>query len=271
MVNGFNFRGIRLTILFSILSVTACSPVDPKSKPPLKKPYSAEQRQKVDIRLFNELDVRPYSWPGLGKTREKRYELIKGFADEGYELADITLRLFNFSQNHWKWNKTIDKKAWRRLRVLAEQGDGSAQCLYTIAAVKWDRLTDKRRGKYSRLAAENNQPYCLMYEAARLKRLGELDEAYKMYAQSARLGNHTMQLILVSAYAQGYLGYPLDLGKAYCWIEIAQRPEFDTGQAFTKKSRLVRWTRLAKEQGIQSYSVYDANSWCEEILREEKL
>lgn len=128
--------------------------------------------------------VRSSGWPGLGKTREKRYAFIKSFADEGYELADLTLRLFEFGAEGEWYRFFIDSKAWQRLKVLADQGDSSAQCLYVKAGRKWNRLTQKKVRKYTALATQQ--------------------------------GNHTMQLSFISDYARGRSDYSLDLGKAYC-------------------------------------------------------
>ena len=187
--------------------------------------------------------------------------MVKAMSDEGYELAELTLRLFNFRVEDW--DMPFDRKALRRLRVLADQGDASAQCLYAKAGRKWRKLTNKKHRKYVSLAAAQDHPMCLMHRGSLLRDQGRLEDALAMYHKAARLGNHKMQLYLVADYAKGKHGFPLDLGKANCWYEIAKRPEFDTGEAAIHSPRLNYWTRKAKEKGVRQYDNYDPNTWCQ--------
>ncbi len=257
-----------ILVLIVVNLITGCSRIDPQDEHPLRNPYSAEERRMVDMRLFNELNVRNRGW--RNRSQVMRYELIKQMSDEGYELAELTLRLFDIRPKDW--DMPFDKEAWLRLRIIADQGDASAMCLAAKAGRKWNRLTNDTYMKYVERAAKQEQPVCMMYYASHLEKQGKIniDDSIKLQEKSARLGNHSMQLILVNDYAKGRRGLPLDIGKAECWLEIAKRPEFDTGEAATYNPNLRRWTRLANEAGRNNKHIkYDPNTWCQQVMHED--
>ena len=242
-----------------IAMLAACSPTDPSTALPLRSPYTNEQRAQADLRLFNEIAVRNSGWEG--RSQEMRYNLIKQMADDGYEIAELTIRLLNI--RGIDWNMPFDREAWGRLKVLADQGDAAAQCLYVWAGAKWDKLSSRKRAVYRERSASQHFPGCARHYATKAHREKRYADAISLEIVAAKLGNHTSQLQLTSGYASGRGAYPLDLGKALCWYAIAQRPRYDTGKSSTYPPRMFIWSRKAKQQGITSYIPYNPDSWCE--------
>lgn len=242
------------------LLLTGCSPIDPHAEPPIRHPYTGEERAKVDLSFFNELSVRKSAYHPDGY--KWRYAWFKSRADEGYELAELALRLFDFPDG--VRNPDFDREAWNRLKVLANQGDAASQCLLVYAGGAWKKLSRKRRDHYRMLSAEQKFPGCARHFAAMASREKRWKDLIRFEINAAKLGNHTSQLLLISAYAQGHRGFPLNIGKARCWYQIAQRPEFDTGRSSTYRARLSMWERDAKSKGLSTWARYSPQSWCEQ-------
>ncbi|MES9844459.1 MAG: hypothetical protein ABW131_07415 [Candidatus Sedimenticola sp. 6PFRAG5] len=248
------------TTLFILTFLSACSPASSQDESPLRNPFTEEQRVKVDLRLFNEIAVRNSGWEG--RSQEMRYNLIKQMADDGYEIAELTIRLLNI--RGIDWNMPFDREAWGHLKVLADQGDAAAQCLYVWAGAKWDKLSSRKRAVYRERSASQHFPGCARHYATKAHREKRYADAISLEIVAAKLGNHTSQLQLTSGYASGRGAYPLDLGKALCWYAIAQRPEYDTGRSITYRVDMKDQTQMAKKKGITSFTPYDPDSWCEQ-------
>lgn len=218
-----------------------------------------EQRRAMDSRLFNELKVRKKSWKG--RTREMRVRLVESMAEKGIETADLALRLLDVRPG--SWGMPLDRNAYRRLKKNVSAGDASAKCLMVLVNKKWRRETQRTEDSLVTQAAAEGHPTCLMYKAGMVAASGEIDRAHRLYKEAAKGGSHPAQLWLVSSYAQGIRGYPLNIGKARCWFTIAQYPEFDTGESSSYQPVLARWIREAKERGVEDVTTYSPKSWCE--------
>jgi hypothetical protein len=256
-----------LSLIFIVTVVSCAWLYQPTSTAPVRSPYIEAERNRIDARLFSELIVRNNSWPTIGKTWGAREEFIKSKASDGYELAELMLRLFDFSGSHPPENK-FDPDAYKRLKSLAEQGDASSQCLYVLAAQRWKKFSvnSYQAKHYVDLAAEQNQPLCLMYKAVKLFDQGAGELARELYEKSARLGNNISQSSLILKRISGGLGYSKNIGKAICWYQIATKPEFDTGRGRASRTIVFSTIHRLRDEGLSSYRAYSTQSWCQDFV-----
>jgi len=223
-----------------------------------------EDRKTMDIKLFNELSVVNSAW--IGKTRQMRYELIKGMGDKGFEVADLAIDLLDVKPG--SWNRSFNQSAYKRLIGLAEEGDSSAQCLVTFVFRRWGIKGDEYE-KNILSAASADHGDCmyalglLSMPASRKYQIIKMNEVKgrSLILRAAKKGVQSAQLYLLNVYARGRNNYPLDIGKAHCWFTLAQRA--DTGKTISTKGYLNRWTRMAKEEGVINDNKYDPELGCE--------
>jgi|GEM_PF-6688592 len=234
----------------------------------------------MDLQLFNELAVNG-SRPPL-YTVERRRQLILDMAKQGFEVADLAYQLLNIgptvnSGRHWlmPW----ERSAYHHLRRLADAGDPSAQCLAALVIARWD-LDMRNYERYVVQAANAGQPYCTNILSGLLTiHIGPQEPIPTSYWQTipqndlkgrelkllaAKMGVETAQLYLVSFFSQGIQGYPLNIGKATCWLSLAEQA--DTGGTLKEKSNLIWLTQQAQGKGIDISEHYDPKQWCETKL-----
>jgi hypothetical protein len=133
---------------------------------------SAERRAELERELFSELwmwntQSRRYQMPNGLKEREQRW---RAMAEEGYELAYLTLQVFEPSTVHTHNPLPV----LERLDELARQGDAGAMCLYGgIAfqlpswAVDWSPQWNQAR-IWMEKGAVLKHPQCLIALGGRL-------------------------------------------------------------------------------------------------------
>lgn len=234
----------------------------------------------MDLQLFNELAVNG-SRPPL-YTVERRQQLIQDMAKQGFEVADLAYQLLNIgptinSGRHWlmPWERSV----YHHLRALADAGDPSAQCLAALVIARWD-LDMRNYERYVVQAANAGQPYCTNILSGLLTiHIGPQGPIPTPYWQTipqndlkgrelkllaAKMGVETAQLYLMDFLSQGIQGYPLNIGKAKCWLTLAEQA--GTGEASTENSTLNRRIRQAREKSINVTEQYNPKDWCESKL-----
>jgi len=247
----------------------------PRDYPPLSK----EQRQHMDLKLFNEQSVKGSILPHY--TVERRRELILDMAKQGFEIADLAYQLLDIqsgmSGRHWLMPS--ERAAYHHLRHLADRGDPSAQCLAALVIARWD-LDMRNYERYVVQAANAGQPYCTNILSGLLTiHIGQKGPMPTPYWQTipkndlkgrelkllaAKMGVERARLYIVNGYADGWQGYQLDIGKAKCWLALAE--QVDTGEASSEKPNLIWLTQQAQEKGINVTEQYDPKQWCETKL-----
>jgi TPR repeat protein len=131
---------------------------------------SAERRAELERELFSELwlwdtQSRRYQMPNGLKEREQRW---KAMAEEGYELAYLTLQVFEPSTGHTHNPLSV----LERLDELASKGDSGAMCLYggivwrlPVWVVDWTPQHEQAH-KWMLKGAELRHPQCLIMVGA---------------------------------------------------------------------------------------------------------
>lgn len=253
----------------------------PPYHPPRDYPPLADaERQRIDVKLFNELSVNGSWLPHY--TVGRRRELILNMAKQGFEVADLAYQLLDInpgisSGRHtlmpWEWG------AYRHLRKLADKGDPSAQCLAALVISRW-QLDMRDYERYVIRAAEAGQPYCTNILSGLLtihtgphgpmqvpywQTIPENDfKGRELKLLAAKMGVQRAQIYLKSSYAEGIRGYPLNIGKAKCWFTLAEQA--DTGATLSEKTTFSWLIQQAKEKGINVSEQYDPKQWCETKL-----
>ncbi|OQW75620.1 MAG: hypothetical protein BVN35_08190 [Proteobacteria bacterium ST_bin11] len=244
----------------------------PPYHPPRDYPPLADaERQRMDVKLFNELSVNG-SWPPH-YTNERRQELILDMAKQGFEVADLAYQLldvkYGMSGRHWLM--PLEWGAYRHLRDLADRGDSSARCLAALVIRRW-QLNMKDYEFYVVRAAKAGQPFCV-YKMGGLLMPPDfpgqetvLDEhkGAEFMLLAAKKGVQEAQIYLMNSYAHGSRGYPLNMGKAKCWFSLAEQA--DTGATLTERSNLDWLIQQAHEKGIDVSEKYNPKQWCETKL-----
>ena len=249
--------------------------------PPREYPsLSNTERQRMDLKLFNELSVVNKAWPPR-KTFEMRQQLILDMAKQGFEVADLAYQLldvkYGMSGRHWLL--PTERASYRHLLGLADQGDPSAQCLTALVIIRWN-LNMRDYERYVVKAADAGQPYCTDILSGLLtihigsnglirkpywQRIPKNDVKGKELAfSSAKMGVEKARLYLMSSFAHGKDGYPLNIGKAKCWLSLAE--EVNTGAALAEKPNLNWLIQQAQKNGFNVSEQYDPKQWCETKL-----
>lgn len=243
-------------------------------------PLADAERQRMDVQLFNELSVNG-SWPPH-YTVERRRDLILDMTKQGFEVADLAYQLLDInpgisSGRHtlmpWEWG------AYRHLRALADKGDSSAQCLAALVISRWN-LNMRDYERYVISAAKAGQPYCMDILSGLMQihigPHGPLQTPYwqtipkddhkggELVLLAAKKGVQRAQLYLMSSFAHGSRGYPLNIGRAKCWLMLAEQN--DTGAGLAEKPNLNWLAQQAREKGVNVSEQYDPKQWCETKL-----
>lgn len=220
---------------------------------------TAEQRQRYDILLFNQFSV-----VGQGDT-EKRYQLFKKMAEDGFEPAYLLLRLHSVRGNY----PLHDPMALKRAKELGDQGDRSALCLWTL--VHWDkegRVDIERVEPWLKKAAELHHPRCMGFYAGLAFFEGRFGgeakaNAIPLLLEAAKQGDLKAQLGLVILYSfddWGKKNWPL----AKCWVTEALKS--DTDEARVMNTLL--HNQAMDELGAGAYATlpsYKEGSHCTEL------
>lgn len=221
-----------------------------------------EERRVMDVRMFNELMVRKRAW--IGKTREMRYELIKGMGDKGFEPAHLALRLFEVEPG--TWSRGFDADAFDRLRELADAGDPTSQCLAAMVIWRWKlKELEPLRKEYIMKAARAGQARCTSQLGTiyrdEMKSKEGMERWRELLLEAAKLGDQQSQVVLAIGYARGAWGFPFNIGKTKCWLEVAKRA--GTGKSTNFKARLAGWVLTASKRGLNIDSRdYDPEQFC---------
>jgi len=275
-----NLKKILLAVGSVILSAAVWFYYAPYYAPREYPPLADADRQRMDVKLFNELSVKG-SWPPR-YTVERRQQLILDMAKQGFEVADLAYQLLDINPNissgrhtlmPWEW------RAYRHLRKLADQGDSSAQCLTAWVISRWN-LDMHDYERYVIRAAEAGQPYCTNILSGLLTihfgLKGSMQPPYwqtipkddprgrELKLLAAKMGVQRAQLYLMSVFADGRQGYPLNIGRARCWLNLAEQA--DTGEHLSEKTTFNWLMQQAKEKGIDISEQYDPKQWCETEL-----
>lgn len=254
--------------------------------PPYHPPHTYPQlsdadRQRLDLQLFNELSVNGSRPPHY--TVERRQQLILNMAKQGLEVADLAYKLMNvkYGMSGRHYMMPDERSAYHHLQDLAEKGDASAQCLAAMVVVRWG-LDMREYERYVVQAANAGQPYCtnilsglldvtILLETSKIRRapywqtIPKDDAKSKEYKlRAAKKGVEQAQLFLMDSYSQGIRGYPLDIGKAKCWLTLAEQA--NTGEALAENSTLNRQIRQAREKNINVLEQYNPKDWCDSKL-----
>lgn len=257
---------------FFIVAIASCVwfYISPPYTPPRDyPPLSESARQRMDLKLFNELVMNGSILPHY--TVERRRQLILDMAKQGFEVADLAYQLMNINPNissgrhhllPWEWG------TYRHLRKLADRGDPSAQCLTALVISRW-RLNMRDYERYVVSAAANGQPYCTYLMSGLLSPPSngwqqtplDKEKSATLLLLSAKMGVQRARLRLRSLFADGRQGYPLNMGKAKCWYKLAKQA--DTGATLSEKTTFGWVIRQAEAKGIDVSDRYDPKQWCE--------
>ena len=239
----------------------------PRDYPPLPE----DERQRMDVKLFNELSVNG-AWPPH-YTIERRQKLILDMAQQGFEVADLAYQLLDVVPGKSGLHRLMPWEcgAYRHLRQLADRGDASAQCLAALVISRWN-LDMRDYERYVVRAAEAGQTYCtfllsvITNHSAKSWQTIPMNKhkSQELRVLAAKKGVQWVQIYLMNLYAQGIEGYPLNIGKAQCWYSLAEQA--DTGATLTEKSNLNWLIQQAKEKGSNISEQYDPKQWCETKL-----
>lgn len=190
------------------------------------KRLTPERRRELDIEFFNQ-----FHYKSEGPDTSDRERRIRAVAAEGFEVAYLAERLYNFSNGGLPWFDRFDYRPyWARLKTLAAEGDVSAQCLFYLVVrdyryFKLDPPTtyDEKEltPKYLKAAAEQEHPYCTPWQI-RKENLNYFNYNVETELHCARQGVHDCQEGMAARYGSGRSVQP-DKVKALCWVYKAQR------------------------------------------------
>lgn len=190
------------------------------------------KRAAYEQELFSELD----NWNMGGKRYvdtagiTRREERWKEMAEDGFELAHVTLRVLKPSSGityslYWPM---------RRLEQLAEKGDVGAMCLMVAlvnkaAAVQdWKPYHDENK-KWLEEGARRGHPECLSQLGARLLQQDvpgyerDVKRGLQLQFAARRAGYEHDVGSLVLHYRSLSLDDPQNLRRLYCWSGFADR------------------------------------------------
>jgi TPR repeat protein len=185
------------------------------------------RRAQLDVEFFNEFWAKSESGPSsLPSARAAR---IRAMAAEGFEVAYLADRLYNFERNGIPSFASDYRTHWRRLKALAKDGDPSAQCLFSHTAVEYrafnlepPTLDDMAvlAPQYRKAAASHGHPYCSWLSIAGS---GETDETRitQIAMRCAKAGVTVCQRSLASRYRNGR-GVKKDSARGFCWLTKAR-------------------------------------------------
>lgn len=204
---------------------------------------SVELRAELERELFRELwmwktESRRYQMPNGLKEREQRW---RAMADEGYELAHLTLQVFEpgVGRTH------NPLPVLERLDELARQGDAGAMCLYggiafqlPIWAVDWSPQWKQSR-EWMEKGAALRHPQCLIAFGGRLT-AGvdgyplQVKRGSEMLFEAIRKGYiHGAEELWVYFVQQG-LDKPINRQLEYCWSYHAAKNRFSDADLLLK-------------------------------------
>lgn len=204
------------------------------------KQLSLEKRRQYDVLLFNQLVVRGEM------PSEPRYQLFRKMADDGFEVAYLTLELFDirYSDLPQKYPRGMD-----RLKDLAKQGDASAQCLYGLygGLFEAEAENEKAHKEYINASAKQGHPACsasygLMFTNSK-------KEEIEWIKKSAEAGDMIAQLTLADTYARGIDLSP-NFSLARCWANEAVI-QSKTVYAKSNTQNILWLEEKAKRQGVK--------------------
>jgi TPR repeat protein len=273
-----------------------CAPAaqsDTASSPPRRPPdttlrpfdaakardLSREKRRQYDLRFFNEMSLRQE------RPFEPRYQLFREMAEDGFEVADLALRLYSIRTAD---EMLRDPAAMKRLKALAAQGDLSAKCFYGTYAWRGDRATFDRMEllPYIIDAADGGHPYCTGALASFLRGDGALpphyedwiriqknparrvSQALELEERAARAGDLRSQSSLALRYRLGK-DVSLDYGRARCWAAIAVQTSGSAPLVVNDAISLengIRWVVNMEKYDSSQISKYREDSWCTETI-----
>ncbi|MCW8964575.1 MAG: hypothetical protein OQL16_12325 [Gammaproteobacteria bacterium] len=233
---------------------------------------SESEKSALDVKLFNELDVRSMAW--REKTYEARYKLITDMAEKGYMPAKYAIKLLKINGgNHFlpfKVRAFINQYAYKELKEHANKGDPSMQCLFFMVVYEMKNEGDyPLANEYMQKAADQGHPRCMdMYGKSLRKGMSREDVAPKesidYIEAAARKGDQKAALSIALTYAGGYWGFEVNAGKARCWLAVAKVA--DTGKVGVDYSNMIeRIARRARDKGknIIVGTTYSASDRCE--------
>jgi TPR repeat protein len=210
-------------------------PFDPTTAQKL----SPEKRREYDILFFNEMSVKD------DHPTAQRYQLFREMAHDGFEVAHVTLELFDIRLAGDRFNPI----SWPRLKKLVAEGDVSAKCLYALYVKAFEPAVDESvRRQAIREAAEAGHPRCSTAHAGYLLLEGSEKEGFLWREQAASAGDLLAQLAQARAYASGK-GAPRDLDRAECWLQEAWRSD---QTAKTKSSIMAIQWGIREQRGHSS-------------------
>jgi hypothetical protein len=185
------------------------------------------RRAQLDVDFFNEFWAKSESGPSsLPSARAAR---IRAMAAEGFEVAYLADRLYNFERNGIPSFAPDYRAHWRRLKKLAKDGDPSAQCLFSHTAVEYrafnlepPTLEDMAvlAPQYRKAAALQGHAYCSWLYIAES---GETDETRitQIDMRCAKAGVTVCQQSLASRYRSGR-GVEKNSARGFCWLMKAR-------------------------------------------------
>jgi hypothetical protein len=185
------------------------------------------RRKQLDIEFFNEFTVKSESGPG-GEA-SARAARIRRMANEGFEVAYLADRLYNFERLGIPSFRPDYADSWNRLKELARQGDSSAQCLFAFVAAEYrsfnqdppTRHDEEVLGShYRKAASEQDHPYCGWLWAGNDSRIDE-QQRIRLEAACAREQVVACQTSRAARYAEAR-GVPKDRVKGLCWLAKAR-------------------------------------------------
>lgn len=201
---------------------------DPSKAPPV---FSAQATGKLSAGRLREMDVEFFNefWVKNETPIEERVRKIHALAEQGFEVAQLAEKLYNFSNYGVPALHSNYLVYWQRLKALAELGNPSAQCLFSSTAVEYRSYKQDPPTQYDeevlapyyrKAAAAQGHPYCLALWANNAYRDDPTKET-KIELWCAEVGINMCQRNIAIGYFNGH-GVPMDMAKGVCWLVKAK-------------------------------------------------
>ncbi|MGB7816805.1 MAG: hypothetical protein WBL28_10695 [Methylotenera sp.] len=198
-----------------------------------------EQYKKMDIEFFNYIDIKGEFGANKAEQIKDRTDRMTRLAEAGFEPAWLALRLYDFSDYGQPRFRKDYPVYWHQLKKLADSGNASAQCFFSLTARQYAHMNELYRKKgfdmpdlptqeteetlsqYGDMAAKQGQSYCVGDSAKLAYEKGEHEKGNQLLRQCAAEGNSDCESLLAIIYKTGDIGIPKDNVKALCWFKRA--------------------------------------------------
>lgn len=233
-----------------------------------------ERRTALDVAFFNEFVVKGQMPRGMWESGAAHPggARIHAMAEEGFEVAWLAERLFDFHRGGFPRSSPEGIHYWNRLKALAVAGDASAQCLIWRAAPELNKFggafvpeEDVKVARYQFVekAAAQGHPLC-SGDWGNYHYQDDPERRAELNLYGARKGCLECQFRASGYYLDGS-GVQADLSKAWCWtLEAKSLSDSVEAERYLRIRRGFITGNL--RQPLEQLTHYRPGSNCEEPL-----